>query len=798
MADPVQSNNPGAGKDPEVPDAEKALAQTWQKKVKHAKKLAEDRNKALKVLRQYVNGEQHDDGAKGLVRTNLIFATIASLLPYVYAKDPDLAVSPSEAVQDGQYEVVKRFCKTLELVLRRLLVKDGRLKKRAKSNVRATMTTGVGWLKVLYQRDYKTDPIIQNRIADIQDNIKRMEYLSSEVASDNAADREAKKAELVEQLKALQAHIEVAVAEGMVIDRVMTEDMLVLDDAIRDFDMYQQARALAHGIWFSKESYAEMFGHDAPTGATTYKQPSEEKDGKSGEDLGAEFVRVWEIWDRISQTIYTMVEGASGFCRPPYQPRRQGERWYPFFALGFNLVDGQFMPLSDVALLKELQDEYNTTRTNFAEHRAENIPGTVVRSGGQLTPEDIERIKNRKINETIIVEGDGNRPLSDDIQNISGTAIDPAVYDVTPIRSDMDMVAGIGDASRSNLIQPKTATEAEIMREGLMSRTAERQDANEDFMQEICQYSAEILLQELTTAQVQRIAGVAYTWPVMSKNEIFDLVNIEIRAGSTGKPNRMRERQQWLEFLPRLQEAVVKIMELRAQGQNDLAQGLIEMLKETLKRFDERLDLDSFIPGTGRGQAGNQGAEMAQMLQQVQGRLQQVQAENVDLKKAADANQAKIQIAGGQQQLDREEALGRQQAEGAAITSKERVAIHEADVKAVAAERSKNAQIEANKQIEQEKIASNERIEIARINAAPAVAPGEGGGEVVDGNADQAAQSSQLTAAIESLGKLADEFRLSMTEVAAVMGADRVAVRDASGKVQRTRIERRPVLDNHP
>lgn len=594
----VQTNAPAGKEKRDIPEAERALAGTWAKRIKSAKKDQEDRNKELKKLREYVNGKQHDDGSPGLVRTNLIFATVAMLLPYVYAKNPDISISPSEAVDQGQYDAVKRFCQTLEIVLRRFMVVDGKLKKRAKSNVRAAMTTGLGWVKVLYQRDYKTDPIIQNRIADIQDNIKRIEYLASEMKAGNAADREAKRAELEEQLKALQAHVEVVVAEGIVIDRVMTEDILILDPAIKDFDMYPQARAIAHGVWFSKEAYVEMFGADAPTGATVYRQPTateDNKNTKAGEgDL--EFFRVWEIWDRISQTIYTMPDGGPGFARPPYQPTKLGERWYPFFALAFNPVDGQFQPLADAELLKELQDEYNTTRTNFAEHRKENLPGTVVRAGGQLTPEDIEKIKNRKINDTIVVEGDGGRPLSDDIVSIGATPIDASAYDVTPIRNDIDMVAGASDASRSNLMHAKTLGEAEIMREGMMSRTSERQDTNEDFLQEIAQYSAEILLQELTPAQVQRIAGLGYAWPVMSKAEIFDMVNIEIRAGSTGKPNKLREREQWLEFLPKLQEAVVKVTELRASGQGDLAQALIEMLKETLKRFDERIDIDSFLP----------------------------------------------------------------------------------------------------------------------------------------------------------------------------------------------------------
>lgn len=590
--------NTNGGSERDIPQGERELAGKWNKRIKSAKRAAEDRRKKLKALRGYVNGSQHEDGAPGLVRTNLIFSTLQTLLPYIYAKNPDIACNPTEAVSMEQYGVIRRFGKTLEVVLRRLFVVDGHLKKRAKSNLRAAMTTGIGWVKLTYQRDYQRDPLIQNRMNDVQDNIARIRKLGRDLEEGQSADSGATREELELQLKALEEKAKIVAAEGIVLDRIQSEDMLVLDDAIVDFDMYVQARALAHGVWFSKEAYAEQFGADAPRGTTSYRQPAEQNDGEGGSatENGTEYVRVWEIWDRASQTVYTVTEGAPGFCRPPYQPDKLGARWYPFFALAFNLVDGQFQPLSDVELLQELQDEYNTTRTHFAEHRRENIPGLVVRKGGQLTENDIDRIVNRRINEVIVVEGDGNRPLAEDLQQIQGAALDPATYDVSPIRNDMDMVAGLSDASRSNLIQAKTATEAEIMRQGLMSRTAERQDACEDWMLEMAQYAAEVLLQELSTAQVERVAGKGCVWPALSRHEIFDLVRLEIRAGSTGRPNKEQEREQWLQFLPELQQAVTQIATLRAQGQESTANALVEILKETLRRFDERLDVETFIP----------------------------------------------------------------------------------------------------------------------------------------------------------------------------------------------------------
>ena len=711
-----ETNKPGE-KD-EVSPEERAQAEQWEKKIKAAKRTRKDTTdhiwspERLKLMRELVNGKQNEDGAPGLVRTNLIFSTLATLIPYIYAKNPDISVSPSESVEQGKYKAIRAFSKTLEVVLRRCVIVDGKLKKRAKSTIRSVLTTGVGWIKAAYQREYRKDPIIQGRIADAQDNIARIEILVKKMKDngENSSNHDAHRAELQQQMAALEQQVEVKAAEGMVYDRVLTEDIFVLDDSIKDFDNYLQADAISHRVWFKESKYEDTFGKKPPTDATTYKQPKDD-DGSSGTEKYDKWYAVHEIWDRTSQTVFTKCEGSLTWCREPYQPQ-SGERWYPFFGLAYNLVDGQFEPLPDTILYKELQFEYNLTRTNFAEHRKEHLPGFAFRKGGGLTEGDVDRLINRKINEAIPVEGDPNRPISDDLMELGGSNIDPLVYDVSPIQRDLDLMAGLTDASRSVLTTAKTLGEAEILRESMMSRTAERQDINEDWMQEICQFTAEILIQELTIQQVQRISGPGASWPQMTKEEIFDMVRIDIRAGSTGKPNKEKERQQWIEFMPTFQEMALKVIEMRQAGNTDLANAMTEMMKETLRRFDERLDIDTFIPTQEEGDGASDNGEQLQKLQQ---QLVQLQEENQQLQQAADANQTKLQIEDQRIKVDEQSALRSSNNEQLTIQSKERIAIADSTAKAIATENIKNAEIKSNFEIEKIRIESNERIEKAKL-----------------------------------------------------------------------------------
>lgn len=680
---------PAGDQNPEPSPEQKALASRWGKRLERALKeqTADKKEEKLKNLRKYVRGEVGDDGKSGLVRTNIIHANFAAILPQIYAKNPEIAVTPSEAADPSAYPWVAGFCKTLQAVLNRKFIKGAKLKKRAKSAIRSAMTTSEGWAKVSWQKDIRTDPILQNRIADTQDNLQRIQALLKDIeeGNDQRCELEAKQAEVQQQLEALQQQAEVKTVSGIVIDRVLTEDMFILDDTITDFDGYEQADALAHRVWMTCDRYKEVFGKEPPKKAAKYGQDKKENGNRQDENAVL-LVAVFEVWDRVSNTVYTLCSGADEWARDPYTPSVNGQRFYPFFALAFNPVDGKPEPLSDTELLIDLQDEYNTTRTNFADHRKENLPVRVYRKSGDLTDNDIKNLTNRKSGEWVGIEGNPATPLQQDIAILQNPPVDPANYDVQPILRDAEMVLGAGDASKGTINKAKTATEAEIMAQGLQSRVAERQDVAEDWISEMAQYAAELCLQEMGKAEVIRIAGESAVWPELTKNQIFDLVQIEIRAGSTGKPNRNREREQWVQLLPEIQKAIVQIADLREKGQQDMAETVTKLLEETLRRFDERIDIEQFIPPRAKdGEKPQIPPELQQQLEQMQQAMQQLQAQNQELQQAAADKQQEISA----------------RLEEARITAETRAA---AEVE--------SARIKA--ELERERIASQERIAMAR------------------------------------------------------------------------------------
>lgn len=602
-----------------APSEKDPLAELWGKRIAHAREHWKKFHQRVRHNRATVAGFnwKADPRSKEFyaLRANLIHGSITAMLPHIYARNPEIGAS---AIHQGQQ--LKLFTKTLEKVTNTYLDK-AHLKARAKSTVRAALTTSIGVVKVMYQRDIKTDPIIQARIEDTQDNIQTIEGLLAEIADPvQAKDLEAKRAELDQLLRSLREQVEVTASEGLVIDRILTDNLLV-DPSVVEFDDYRDADWIAQIIPM-KKGEAERTYKVKLDGAREFYDARNlgagEKDGRIASGLKPASdddrqIAIVEIWDKSTMTVYTMAEGCTFWLRRPFSPKKVGQRFYPFFLLPYQLVDGHFVGPSMVDLTEKLQDEHNEARERFNKHRDLAIPGWV--AAGDTSEKAIQNftrsVSLEGFGEVAVIDTDG-KPLGQVIAPKQHPPIDPAVYDTSAVRMDWEQVTGLQDAMRSTVVKAKTATEASIMQQSLSGRTGEFRDQVEDFLQEISQYAAQILLMELTPAQVERIMGPprieqvsgplgsmavevpSYDWPTLTREQVFDLVELKIRAGSTGSPDKAEEREAWAQVLPVIQGLVKEIMQARAMGAD--AAPFENLLRETIRRFDERLEVERFLP----------------------------------------------------------------------------------------------------------------------------------------------------------------------------------------------------------
>ena len=93
-----------------------------------------------------------------------------------------------------------------------------------------------------------------------------------------------------------------------------------------------------------------------------------------------------------------------------------------------------------------------------------------------------------------------------------------------------------------------------------------------------------------------------YDWPTLTKDRIFDMVDLRIRAGTTGAPDGIEEKEGWLKVLPMITNLSIQIQNLQARGMD--YEHIRNLLRETVLRYDDRIDSNLFIPNVEKQAEG--------------------------------------------------------------------------------------------------------------------------------------------------------------------------------------------------
>jgi hypothetical protein len=295
-----------------------------------------------------------------------------------------------------------------------------------------------------------------------------------------------------------------------------------------------------------------------------------------------------------------MIDGVRKWAKEPYEPPYPTSRFYPYFYFCFYEVDGSRHPQSLAWRLYKLQDEYSATRSNFRIMRERSIPG-VLFNATMIDDEQAQKLAKSKHQEYVpITPADPDMPLANCFTAKPVSPVDMRVFEPTLILNDMERVSGVQEALSSAINapgNPKTATEANIEQSGTNARTTSDRDQLEWCLNDMAQYTAEQSLQCFSTRDVQRMAGAKAFWPEgMDIEDLFTLVEVEIKAGTTGKPKAAIDQQAWATILPLIRELIGQIEQALNLGNEPLANALIELIKETMVRLGDESDVDRFVP----------------------------------------------------------------------------------------------------------------------------------------------------------------------------------------------------------
>jgi hypothetical protein len=514
----------------------------------------------------------------------------------------------------------KQFGQTLEAVVS-YLWRKGRLKTACEPQVGSAFTCGPGWIKVAWQERMGRDPVMQQQINDAQDNLARIAATQADIA-DGGQDVDEKTAELKQLIAGLEAKVEVLVARGLVIDFVAAEDVQVASGT--NIVDYLNAPWIAHRVFMPLEDAKAAFpnlvgeGDDNLIGkATQYFQekPRDTQCDDTGRhstktaldadrfrtgNNGAQSVAnvcVWEVQNRSTSQVLTFIEGLDRYAKAPFAPDPGTSRFYNLFLYAPTRTDGERHPQSMIQRTEKLLEEMNRLYSAKTIHRRRTKPKTVFNATG-LEPEEVSKIENATEQEMVGVKPvDPSADVGALFRPVTYAGIDPALYDDSQQRAMLEMAWGIQEALASTIQVAKTATEAEIQKGGTEARTGYMRDCLDDMFNDLAEYTAEIALQKMDLADVQRIAGPWAFWPqALRIDDLSALVDVRIRAGSSGKPNTTAQREAWATSMPLIQSSIVQIGQLRGSSPEAIADCLEALVAETLERTGDKIDPDRFLP----------------------------------------------------------------------------------------------------------------------------------------------------------------------------------------------------------
>lgn len=430
-------------------------------------------------------------------------------------------------------------------------------KLQMKQLVRRVKTCGVGYIKLGFQRIQERRPEVSARIADVTDQIAVLERIMADIADGETPENSAEYVELKAMLEQLQSQEYINLREGLIFDFPRATEVIV-DTKTRQLKGWIGTTWLAHKFCMTSDEIKETFKKDIK--AAKYDDKGQlvfpgigSDDGQKKKD---DVYEVYEVWDKKTNTVFTIAKGYCEYLIAPRAPDVKLERFFNIYALTFNDVESEkeIYPPSDVYCLRHPQDEYNRSRQGLREHRHANRPKYVTQKG-RLEEEDKAKLRSHPRNAVIelnaLKEGE---PVNSLLQPLTGAPIDPKLYNTEDIMQDVLYAVGAQEANLGPTTDA-TATQSSIAESSRMASTQSNVDDLDEFLSEIARDSSSVMLLNLSMETVKEIAGPGAVWPEFSRDEIAKEIYLDVRAGSSGKPNRAAELANMERAAPFLMQA---------------------------------------------------------------------------------------------------------------------------------------------------------------------------------------------------------------------------------------------------
>jgi hypothetical protein len=507
-------------------------------------------------------------------------------------------LADAQAVKQ-QLQMLNKIARTVEILYEYEIDEQPQsFKSMMKMTVRRAATAGVGWVRLGFQRTMGRPADLDARMADIATQLAVIERMTADLADDEIDEDAAETEELRMMLKTLSETADVVVREGLsftwpkstaiIVDPrcIQLRDFLGCEWAAEEYLLTVNDIQETYGVDVSKNhnSYERIdTGTDYERARASWQDSMTEGGSDDSPRISSGDVDqclVWELFNKKDGLTYVICDGYPDFLREPAAPDVYTDRFWPWFLVAFNEVDGIVYPPSDVSLVRPMQRELNRARQGLREHRVANRPKTVY-ADGVLSEDDIDAFKNHPVNAMIAVNGlQPGTDINTVVQAFKGVPIDPNLYEVNPIFQDLLRTVGDQEADLGGT-SGDTATESNIAAGAKASATGSIVDDIDETLTALARAAGQILMLNVTEQTVKEIVGPGAVWPTLTKGQVSRDLYLETVAGSSGRPDQAQEIQKFERLAPLL-------MQLPGVKPSFL-------VKQAIQRLDDRVDVDEAV-----------------------------------------------------------------------------------------------------------------------------------------------------------------------------------------------------------
>ncbi len=531
-----------------------------------------------------------------------------------------LADPVSEAIildyQQGKAitERIDGVCETLKLLYQyQIDTCRPEFKEQMKQCVRTAVICGVGYARPVYKSEAKPQMSSVNERQEVLDRVRRAKVILDKIEAGEVEKTDAQ----MDVLHSLFASVgasqssgdEYGLPERLEYDFPIPTSVIP-DERCRALKEWIGARYVAQEYILPLDEVNAFFetNIEATGELVYYSDKGDVIDYQAGSDVkngdNAKMVCLWEIFDYLTKTHCFVVDGWKDYVLAPEALDPCVSGFYPIFALTFNdVVAGadtktSIYPPSDVQLLKHTQKEWNRSREGIRNHRKANAPNYVV-ANGHLTQDDKDALVEAEPNQVIELTG---VPLGTEpgkvLQPLMKIPIEPEVYDTAHLAEDMQLAGRVQEANIGPAQPNVTATVGTIAEQSRMTTSSSNVDDLDGFLTRNAKAGMEMMLRVMPEEIVKAIVGEGAVWPGQQDRESYlNAIDMEIQAASSGRPNKAMEIANMERLTPFLMQF----------GANPMA-----MIKELIKRLDDRLEPRDFFPVQGMPPVTMAGGQQAQ------------------------------------------------------------------------------------------------------------------------------------------------------------------------------------------